>query len=137
MKRVVGYGVDILIRNEQENNLNLEELIAEALEEKGLYILGVQFGDDLTEQYPDVVEDMEGIEVEVCVYRDTIEQHNESHNLSYVTVEKKLVKQYVKERKNGIYASLKEFLDEYTADDTEDFYEYAKQRNGVIKVEDY
>ena len=137
MKRVVGYGVDILIRNEQENNLNLEELIAEALEEKGLYILGVQFGDDLTEQYPDVVEDMEGIEIEVCVYRDTIEQHNESHNLSYVTVEKKLVEQYVKERKNGIYASLKEFLDEYTADDTEDFYEYAKQHNGVIKVEDY
>lgn len=132
MKRVVGYGVDILIRNEQENNINLEELIAEALKEKGLYVLGVQFGDDLTEQYPDVVEDLR-----ICVYKDIIKEHNESNNLSLVTVEKELVEQYVKERKNGVFADVEAFLDEYTADDTEDFYEYALKHNGVIKAEDY
>ena len=53
MKRVVGYGVDIFIRNEKENNINLERLIEEALTEKGLYVLGVSFGDDLTESYKD------------------------------------------------------------------------------------
>lgn len=129
MKRVVGYGVDILIRNEEENNINLEELIAEALEEKGLYVLGVQFGDDLTEQYPDVVEHLS-----ICVYKDTIIQHNDDYNLAYVTVEKELVKKYLKERKNGMYADVEAFLDEYTADDTEDFYGYAIQHNGVIRV---
>lgn len=51
MKRVVGYGIDIFIRNEAENNIDLEELIAEALEEKGLYVVGVAFQDDLTEVY--------------------------------------------------------------------------------------
>lgn len=51
MKRVVSYGIDILIRNETENRIDLEELIAEALEEKGLYVCGVAFQDDLTEAY--------------------------------------------------------------------------------------
>ena len=56
-KRVVQYSVDILIRNEEENNINLEELIAEALEEKGLYICGVGFVDDLTEAYKNYCEE--------------------------------------------------------------------------------
>lgn len=51
MKRVVQYSVDILIRNEKENDLYLDDYIQEALEEKGLYILGVSFTDDLTEEY--------------------------------------------------------------------------------------
>ena len=75
--------------------------------------------------------------IEICVYKDTIMQHDESHNLSLVTVEKELVEQYLKERKNGMYTDVEAFLDEYTADDTEDFYEYALKHNGVIKVEDY
>lgn len=53
MKRVVGYGVDILIRNEKENDIDLDMLITEALEERGLCILGVAFQDDLTEEYKD------------------------------------------------------------------------------------
>ena len=53
MKRVVQYSVDILIRNEKENYIDLEKLITEALEEKGLYILGTVFSDDLTEEYKD------------------------------------------------------------------------------------
>ena len=75
--------------------------------------------------------------LEICVYKDTIKEHDETDNLSLVTVKKELVEQYVKERQNGIFADLEEFLNEYTADNTEDFYEYAKQHNGVIKVEDY
>lgn len=55
MKRVVQYSMDILIRSEEENNINLEELIAEALEEKGLYVCGVGFTEDLTEQYKDYI----------------------------------------------------------------------------------
>ncbi len=51
MKRVVSYGIDILIRNEEENNVNLEEIIAKALEDNGLYVVGVAFIDDLTESY--------------------------------------------------------------------------------------
>ena len=51
MKRIVQYGIDILIRNEKENEIDLEELIANALEEKGLCVVGIAFGDDLTEVY--------------------------------------------------------------------------------------
>ena len=50
-ERVVQYSMDILIRNEEENKIDLEELIASALEEKGLYVCGVEFNDDLTEIY--------------------------------------------------------------------------------------
>lgn len=53
MKRVVSYGVDILIRNENENAINLEEIITKALEDNGLHVVGVAFIDDLTESYKD------------------------------------------------------------------------------------
>ena len=65
MKRAVSYGIDILIRNEEENRIDLEKLIAEALEEKGIYVLGVAFTDDLTEDYKKwYKEEWEGIGVE-------------------------------------------------------------------------
>ena len=32
----------------------------------------------------------------ICVYRDTIEEHDETNNLSYVKVRMELIKQYVK-----------------------------------------
>lgn len=50
-ERVVQYSMDIFIRNEEENKIDLEELIASALGEKGLYVCGVEFNDDLTEIY--------------------------------------------------------------------------------------
>ena len=53
MKRVVQYSIDILIRNDEEDAIDLEELIAEALEEKGLYVVGVDFRDDMTTAYKD------------------------------------------------------------------------------------
>lgn len=63
MKRVVQYSADILIRNEAENEIDLEELIAEALEEKGLYVLGISFTDDMTEEYKKY--NLEELEVEI------------------------------------------------------------------------
>lgn len=70
----------------------------------------------------------------VCVYRDTIEEHDEVDNLAYVEVTMDFLKQYVEEKKKG-FESLEEFLDEYTADTTEDFYEYAMEHNAVLAVE--
>lgn len=71
----------------------------------------------------------------VCVYRDTVEEHNEVDNLAYVEVTMDFLNQYVKERLNGVFKDLEEFLNEYTADSTEDFYEYAMEHNAVIAVE--
>lgn len=70
----------------------------------------------------------------VCVYRDTIEEHNEVNNLSYVEVTTKFIDQYVREQKNGLFKNLEEFLNEYTADDTEDFYAYAMEHDAVIAI---
>jgi hypothetical protein len=70
----------------------------------------------------------------VCVYRDTVEEHDEVDNLAYVEVTMDFLNQYVKERKKG-FENLEEFLDEYTADTTEDFYEYAMEHGAVIAVE--
>lgn len=70
----------------------------------------------------------------VCVYRDTIEEHDEVNNLAYVEVTMDFLKQYVKERQVD-FKDVEEFLDEYIADNTEDFYEYAKEHNAVIAVE--
>lgn len=62
MKRVVQYSMDIFIRNEAENETDLEKLIAEALEEKGLCVCGVGFTSDLTEVYKkDYPEYLKGI----------------------------------------------------------------------------
>ena len=70
----------------------------------------------------------------VCVYRDIIEEHDEVNNLSYVKVTMDFLDQYVREQKNGLFKNLEEFLNEYTADDTEDFYEYAMEHDAVISV---
>ena len=71
----------------------------------------------------------------VCVYRDTIERHDEVDNLAYVQVTMDFLNQYVKERQVGVFKDLEEFLNEYTADNTEDFYEYAMEHGAVIAVE--
>lgn len=70
----------------------------------------------------------------VCVYRDTVEEHDEVDNLAYVEVTMDFLNQYVKERQKG-FEDLEEFLNEYTADTTEDFYEYAMEHGAVIAVE--
>lgn len=71
----------------------------------------------------------------VCVYRDTIEEHDEINNLAYVEVTKDFLAKYVEERQNGLFEGLEEFFNEYTADNTEDFYEYAMAHGAVLAVE--
>lgn len=70
----------------------------------------------------------------VCVYRDTVEEHDEVDNLAYVEVTMEFLDKYVKERKKG-FENLEEFLNEYTADTTEDFYEYAMEHGAVIDIQ--
>ena len=73
----------------------------------------------------------------ICVYRDTIEEHDEIDNLTEVLVTREFAERYFNERiladdDNGF--TFEDFLNEYTADWTEDFYEYAMKHNAVIKV---
>ena len=71
----------------------------------------------------------------ICVYRDTIEEHNEDNNLAEVLVTREFAEQYFKEcEKNKYFNTLEDFLNEYIADDTEDFYEYAMKHNAVIET---
>lgn len=71
----------------------------------------------------------------ICVYRDTIEEHDADENLTGVLVTKEFAEKYVKERFAEDELTLEEFLDEYTADWTEDFYEYAVKHKAVIEIE--
>ena len=74
----------------------------------------------------------------ICVYRDTIEQHDEDDNLAEVLVTREFAEQYFKECNKGKYfKDLEDFLAEYIADDTDDFYEYAIKHNAVIEVHKY
>lgn len=73
----------------------------------------------------------------ICVYRDTIEEHDESENLTEVLVTKEFFEQYFNERQKGYFDTMEDFLNEYTADHTEDFYSYAIKHNAVIQTENW
>lgn len=73
------------------------------------------------------------------VYRDTIERHDKDWNLSDILVSREFAEQYYNEcittDEDNLYETFEEFLSEYTCDDTEDFYEYAKHHNAIIELE--
>ena len=74
----------------------------------------------------------------ICVYRDTVEKHNEIDNLTEVLVTRAFAEQYFNERilnDEDDELTFEEFLNEYTADWTEDFYEYAMEHNAIIEKE--
>ena len=73
----------------------------------------------------------------ICVYRDTIEQHDENRNLTEVQVTREFAEQYFNERQAEYYIDFEDFLSEYTADDTEDFYDYAMKHNAVLDKENW
>lgn len=86
--------------------------------------------------------------VGVCVYRETIydiaEEINEDDNilyydnLSYIYVTKEFAEKYYNEcvKPKWDYGNFEVFFyEEYTADDTDDFYEYAKEHNAIIDIE--
>lgn len=68
----------------------------------------------------------------ICVYRDTIEQHDDDWNLTDILVTKEFFEQYFNELKKEYWDSLEEFLNEFTADDTQDFYKYAVKHNAIL-----
>ena len=73
----------------------------------------------------------------ICVYRDTIEQHDYNTNLTEVLVTKEFFEKYFNELKKEYWNDLEEFLNEYTADDTQDFYDYAVKHNAVLDKENW
>lgn len=78
---------------------------------------------------------MEDNKVWVCVYRGTIEEHNEDDNLSEIIVERSVVEQYFKDKNmKEYYDSVDDFLDEHIADETDDFYEYAKAHGVTMEI---
>ena len=73
----------------------------------------------------------------ICIYRDTIEEHDEDDNLAEVLVTEDFAKHYFNERINRDEENkitFEDFLNEYTADWTIDFYDYAKKHNAIIDV---
>lgn len=74
----------------------------------------------------------------ICVYRDTIEEFDDNCNLTEVQVTKEFAKQYFKDcGKSEYFKDFEEFYEEYTADDTEDFWAYATEHNAVIAKENW
>lgn len=73
----------------------------------------------------------------ICVYRDTIEEHEDNNNLTEVQVTKEFAEQYFKEYQKQYYNNMEDFLNEYTADDTQEFYDYAMKHNAVIATENW
>lgn len=73
----------------------------------------------------------------ICVYRDTIEEHNDNWNLTEVKVTMECFEKYYNERCKEYYNSMEDFLNEYTADDTTDFYDYAMKHNAVLETENW
>ena len=74
----------------------------------------------------------------ITVYKDTIKQHNDDWNLSDIQVTEEFARQYFNECKvnpDCEWKTYEEFMDNYTADDTEDLYEYAKKHDAIIKIE--
>lgn len=73
----------------------------------------------------------------ICVYRDTIEEHEDDNNLAEVQVTKEFAEQYFNEYQKQYYNSMEDFLNEYTADETQEFYGYAMKHHAVIAVENW
>ena len=86
----------------------------------------------------------------IYVYRDTFEEVDMSldsnfDNLAEILVTKKFAQSYFDDCKKNLYwenknlywENLEEFLNDYTADDTQDFYEYAWRHNAIIEIKRY
>lgn len=73
----------------------------------------------------------------ITVYKDTIKQHDDDSNLVDIEVTVDFSKQYFDEcikRSDCEWQTYEEFMDNFTADDTENFYEYAVKRNAILDI---
>ena len=75
----------------------------------------------------------------ICVYKDTIKSHFDSDNLAHVRVLKSFAERWFEEKfkpsDDCEWKSFDDFFVNYTADDTEGFYAYAKQRDAVYGLD--
>lgn len=85
---------------------------------------------------------MENKKVWICVFRDTVEELEDDWqtNLSEILVTEDFARQYFEECQTEYYDEDDEIVFEnwivnYDASDTEDFYEYAMKHNAVIDIE--
>jgi len=76
--------------------------------------------------------------IAIVVYKDTINnEHNSDDNLSCIYVEKKFAELYFLNKINkDDYSNFAEFIDNYTADDTTDFYKFVNECDAIIRIED-
>lgn len=85
--------------------------------------------------------------VGIVVYRDTIERHDDDNNISCITVTKEFAEQYFNEcirndKKRNTFdgvvcKTFEEYCEYYTCDDVDDFYDYAKEHNAIIDIENW
>ena len=74
----------------------------------------------------------------ITVYKDTVKTHDDNENLTGIKVLEAFAKQYFEEcikDSECEWKTYEEFVVNYTADDTEDFYEYAKKHNAILDIE--
>lgn len=74
----------------------------------------------------------------ITVYKDTMDIYVDYDNLIDIKVTKEFVRQYFNECKKNSdceWKTYEEFIDNFTADDTEDFYEYAKKHNAILEID--
>lgn len=71
----------------------------------------------------------------IAVYKDTISHKNiVDDNISYIKVTKDFARLYWKERQSEYYTTFDDFLNNFTCDDTMDFYKYVKEHDAIIKI---
>jgi len=76
--------------------------------------------------------------IAITVYKDTVNhEYNGDNNLLCVYVEKEFAELYFSDKvSKDDYRNFAEFINNYTAEDTEDFYEFAKEYDAIIRIED-
>ena len=67
-------------------------------------------------------------------YKQECRKNIADNNISYVKVTRDFAKNYWEERQSEYYTTFDEFLDNYTCDDTVDFYKYAKEHDAIIEI---
>ena len=74
----------------------------------------------------------------ITVYKDTIKRHNDDWNLTDIEVTEEFARKYFEEcikESDCEWKTYEEFMDNHTADDTEDFYKYAKKHDAILSME--
>lgn len=74
----------------------------------------------------------------ITVYKDTIKRHNDDWNLTDIEVTEEFARKYFEEcikESDCEWKTYEAFIDNFTADDTEDFYKYARKHNAILSME--